>query len=159
MSEIDQLLVSLADSLKRKGWMLATAESCTGGWIAKSCTDLAGSSVWFERGFVTYSNEAKQSMLGVKAATLEQFGAVSEPVVCEMAVGALQHSLAQVALSVGGIAGPGGGTLSKPVGTVCFGWACANGRVKTRTEHFSGDRESIRIQSVRYAFDGLSDLL
>lgn len=159
MSEIDQLLVSLAGSLKRKGWMLATAESCTGGWIAKSCTDLAGSSVWFERGFVTYSNEAKQSMLGVKAATLEQFGAVSEPVVCEMAVGALQHSLAQVALSVSGIAGPSGVNLSKPVGTVCFGWAWANGRVKTRTEYFLGDRESIRIQSVIYALDGLSDLL
>jgi nicotinamide-nucleotide amidase len=141
------------------GWMLATAESCTGGWLAKVCTDLAGSSGWFERGFVTYSNEAKQDMLGVKAETLAQHGAVSEAVTAEMAIGALRHSRAQVGVSVSGIAGPGGGTATKPVGTVCFGWAVQGGEVRTATRHFQGDREAVRAQAVQYALSGVLQAL
>jgi nicotinamide-nucleotide amidase len=152
---MDLILQRLADALRMRGWMLATAESCTGGWIAKLCTDLAGSSVWFERGFVTYSNEAKQDMLGVNTATLAQYGAVSEPVVAEMAAGVLLHSRAQIALSVSGIAGPTGGTASKPVGTVCFGWAREGGEVHTETCHFTGDRDAVRLQSVEYALRGV----
>ena len=155
----DDLLRSLADALNAKGWMLTTAESCTGGWIAKLCTDLAGSSAWFERGFVTYSNEAKQDMLGVREETLAQYGAVSEAVTAEMAAGALLHSRAQVAVSVSGIAGPGGGTTSKPVGTVCFGWALQGGKVRTATHRFEGDREAVRRQSVEYALNGVLHLL
>ena len=155
----DDLLRSLADALNAKGWMLTTAESCTGGWIAKLCTDLAGSSAWFERGFVTYSNEAKQDMLGVREETLAQYGAVSEAVTAEMAAGALLHSRAQVAVSVSGIAGPGGGTTSKPVGTVCFGWALQGGEVRTATHRFEGDREAVRRQSVEYALNGVLHLL
>lgn len=149
------MLRQLADALQAKGWMLATAESCTGGWIAKVCTDLAGSSVWFERGFVTYSNEAKQDMLGVKAETLGQYGAVSEAVTAEMATGALRHSRAQVAVSVSGIAGPGGGSATKPVGMVCFGWAVQDGEVRTETCHFDGDREAVRLQAVEHALRGV----
>ncbi|WMP18109.1 nicotinamide-nucleotide amidase [Thiothrix lacustris] len=156
---LDYVLPALADVLKAKGWMLATAESCTGGWIAKLCTDLAGSSTWFECGFVTYSNEAKQDMLGVKAETLAQHGAVSEAVTVEMAAGALQHSRAQVAVSVSGIAGPGGGTATKPVGTVCFGWAVQGGEVRTATRHFQGDREAVRAQAVQYALSGVLQAL
>lgn len=152
---MDELLTQLAEALKTKGWMLATAESCTGGWIAKICTDMAGSSVWFERGFVTYSNAAKQEMLGVKADTLAQHGAVSEAVTAEMATGALTHSRAQVAVSVSGIAGPGGATPGKPVGMVCFGWAVADGIVRTETCYFKGDRESVRKQSVEHALRGV----
>lgn len=156
---LDELLPQLADALKAKGWMLATAESCTGGWIAKACTDLAGSSAWFERGFVTYSNEAKQDMLGVQAATLVQHGAVSEAVTAAMATGALQHSRAQVAVAVSGIAGPGGESPAKPVGTVCFGWAVTGGAVRTETCHFDGDRETVRRQSVEHALRGALALL
>lgn len=152
---MDALLRQLADALQAKGWMLATAESCTGGWIAKVCTDLAGSSVWFERGFVTYSNEAKQDMLGVKTETLAQYGAVSEAVTAEMAAGALQHSRAQVAVSVSGIAGPGGGTATKPIGMVCFGWAVQGGEIHTETCHFGGDREAVRLQAVEHALRGV----
>ncbi|EIJ33457.1 nicotinamide-nucleotide amidase [Thiothrix nivea] len=147
----DELITQLADALQTKGWMLATAESCTGGWIAKVCTDMAGSSAWFERGFVTYSNAAKQDMLDVQAVTLANNGAVSEAVTAEMAAGALSHSRAQVAVSVSGIAGPGGGTPTKPVGTVCFGWAMENGTTRTETCHFDGDREAVRQQSVEHA--------
>jgi nicotinamide-nucleotide amidase len=141
--------------------MLATAESCTGGWLAKVCTDLAGSSGWFERGFVTYSNEAKQDMLGVKAATLAQHGAVSEAVVAEMARGALQHSRAQVAIAISGIAGPGGGTADKPVGTVCFAWAIQKrgDMLLTATRHFVGDREAVRRQAVQHALQEVLPLL
>lgn len=151
----DTLLAQLANALKAKGWLLATAESCTGGWIAKLCTDMAGSSAWFERGFVTYSNDAKQDMLGVKAETLEQHGAVSEAVTAEMALGALLYSCAQAAVSVSGIAGPGGGTPTKPVGTVCFGWALEGGKVRTETCHFTGDRDAVRKQSVEHALQGV----
>lgn len=155
----DDLLQQLAEALSSRGWMLATAESCTGGWIAKSCTDLAGSSAWFERGFVTYSNEAKQDMLGVKVVTLKQHGAVSEAVAAEMAGGALANSRAQIAVSVSGIAGPGGGTAGKPVGTVCFGWARQDASLHTETCHFSGSRESVRAQSVEHALRGVLNLL
>lgn len=156
---MDALLHAVAEAARTKSWMLATAESCTGGWIAKLCTDLAGSSAWFERGFVTYSNAAKQDMLGVQAATLAQYGAVSEAVTAEMAVGALQHSRAQVAVSVSGIAGPGGGTATKPVGTVCFGWAVQSGEVRTATRTFEGDREAVRYQAVQYALSGVLQAL
>lgn len=135
--------------------MLVTAESCTGGWIAKCCTDMAGSSAWFERGFVTYSNAAKQDMLGVQSATLAQYGAVSEAVTAEMALGSLQYSRAQLALSVSGIAGPGGGTADKPVGTVCFGWVLVGGKVFTETCHFSGERDAVRLQAVEHALQGV----
>lgn len=153
------LLAQVAAGLQAKGWMMATAESCTGGWIAKLCTDLTGSSAWFERGFVTYSNEAKQDMLGVPAATLAEHGAVSEAVTAAMATGALLHSRAQVAVSVSGIAGPGGGTITKPVGMVCFGWAAQDGKVRTTTQYFQGDREAVRYQAVQYALQGVLQML
>ena len=148
-------LATLAEHLTQRGWMLATAESCTGGWIAKCCTDVAGSSAWFDRGFITYSNAAKQDMLGVRAETLAQYGAVSEAVVAEMAMGALQHSQAHIAVAVSGIAGPSGGSVEKPVGTVCFAWAVRGGEVTTTTCHFAGDREAVRWQATEYALYGL----
>ena len=130
--------------------MLATAESCTGGLIAAACTDLAGSSDWFERGFVTYANAAKTELLSVAAGLIEQFGAVSEPVVRAMATGALAHSHAQVALAVTGVAGPSGGSVDKPVGTVWFGWATPAG-VTSEVKHFAGDRADVRQACVRHA--------
>lgn len=148
-------LATLAEQLTQRGWMLATAESCTGGWIAKCCTDVAGSSAWFDRGFITYSNAAKQDMLGVRAETLAQYGAVSEAVVAEMATGALRHSQAHIAVAVSGIAGPSGGSPEKPVGTVCFAWAMRNGEVLTKTCQFAGDREAVRWQSVVFALNGI----
>ena len=148
-------LATLAEQLTQRGWMLATAESCTGGWIAKCCTDMAGSSAWFDRGFITYSNAAKQDMLGVRAETLAQYGAVSEAVVAEMATGALRHSQAHIAVAVSGIAGPSGGSAEKPVGTVCFAWAMRNGEVLTKTCQFAGDREAVRWQSVVFALNGI----
>ena len=120
-TSIEELVQKLATKLIEKGWMLATAESCTGGMIAAACTDLAGSSQWFDRGFVTYSNEAKTEMLGVPAELIEKHGAVSEEVVRAMAEGAIRHSRAQVSIAVTGIAGPGGGSVEKPVGTVWVG--------------------------------------
>ena len=148
----------LADRLLANGQMMATAESCTGGMIAAACTDLAGSSAWFERGFVSYSNAAKTELLGVPEALIAEHGAVSEPVVRAMAQGALQHSHAQVAVAVTGVAGPGGGSLDKPVGSVWFGWATAAG-VKTQLRHFDGDRQQVRQATVRHALQGLNDLL
>ena len=156
---METLLARMVAVLQAKHWMLTTAESCTGGAIAKACTDLAGSSVWFERGFVTYSNESKQEMLGVPAATLAEYGAVSEAVTAAMATGALLHSRAQVAVSVSGIAGPGGGTTTKPVGMVCFGWAAQDGKVRTATQYFQGDREAVRYQAVQYALHGVLQIL
>lgn len=136
---------------------LATAESCTGGMIAAALTSVAGSSSWFERGFVTYSNAAKMEMLGVAAGTIEQHGAVSEATACEMATGALVHSAANVSLAVTGIAGPGGGSDAKPVGTVCIAW-CERGQVaQSRTFRFPGDREAVRRASAVAALDGLLD--
>jgi nicotinamide-nucleotide amidase len=149
-----QLVEQLAEILRAQQRMLVTAESCTGGWIAKSCTDVTGSSAWFERGFVTYTNNAKQQMLGVSAATLEANGAVSEAVVAEMAAGALMHSLADLAVAVSGIAGPGGGSKEKPVGTVCFAWA-AGKKIFTAREQFDGNRDAVRKAAVLHALEGL----
>jgi nicotinamide-nucleotide amidase len=144
----------LADRLK-----LATAESCTGGWVSQCLTAIAGSSAWFERGFVTYSNTAKQEMLGVPEATLEAHGAVSQPVAVAMAEGALRHSRADWALSITGIAGPDGGSAEKPVGTVCFAWSGRNAGTTTETRHFAGDRPAVRAQSVAYVLAGLLERL
>ena len=137
---------------------LATAESCTGGMIAAACTDLAGSSTWFERGFVTYSNEAKTQMLGVDAALITQHGAVSEAVVRAMVQGAIAHSRAQVAIAVTGVAGPTGGSAAKPVGTVWFGFATPAG-VVTELQRFAGDRAAVRTATVEHAFERLLALL
>jgi len=149
----------VAERLSAGHQRLATAESCTGGWIAKVCTDVAGSSAWFERGFVTYSNESKQEMLGVSADALAGQGAVSEPVVREMALGALHNSHAHWSLAVSGIAGPGGGSVDKPVGMVWFAWAGPQDRLLTRCSHFDGDREAVRLQTVQTALQVLSELL
>jgi len=148
----------VANLLCKRQWMLATAESCTGGLIAAACTDLAGSSNWFERGFVTYSNAAKTELLGVPAELIEQFGAVSEPVARAMAAGALAHSHAQVAVAVTGVAGPGGGSVDKPVGTVWFGWATPTGQ-HSECQHFAGDRAAVRAATVRHALTRLLGLL
>jgi nicotinamide-nucleotide amidase len=145
--------------LRAKGLMLTTAESCTGGWVAQAVTTVAGSSDWFERGFVTYSDAAKQEMLGVSARTLAAHGAVSEQTAREMAIGALAHSRAQVALAITGIAGPGGGSPGKPLGMVCFAWAVTDGEISVQTRHFKGDRESVRRQSVIAALQGVVELL
>jgi len=154
-SELMHLSERIGQALKARGATVTTAESCTGGWVAKVITDIAGSSAWFERGFVTYSNEAKAQMIGVKSVTLEQHGAVSEPVVVEMAIGAIKAARADYAISISGIAGPDGGTATKPVGTVWFGFASAAGEGITRCECFSGDRENVRRQATAYALQTL----
>ena len=148
----------LADSLVKNRQMLATAESCTGGMIAAACTDLAGSSVWFERGFVTYSNQAKTQMLGVAPGLIKEHGAVSEEVVRAMVQGAIAHSRAQVAVAVTGVAGPAGGSIAKPVGTVWFGFATPMG-VVTEMRHFEGDRAVVRAATVQHALQRLVALL
>ena len=140
--------------LVKRGWMLATAESCTGGMIAAACTDLAGSSAWFERGFVSYSNAAKTDLLGVPTDLIEHHGAVSEAVVRAMAAGALTRSNAQVALAVTGVAGPTGGSRAKPVGTVWFGWARPGG-LTSEVQQFAGDRAAVRLATVQHALVGL----
>jgi len=144
----------LAEMLLRRGWMLATAESCTGGLIAAACTELAGSSNWFERGFVTYSNEAKIELLGVDAKTIATHGAVSEAVVRAMAAGAVRHSRARVSMAVTGVAGPTGGTKDKPVGTVWFGFM-VDGDLTSETRRFPGDRAAVRAATMRHALEGL----
>jgi nicotinamide-nucleotide amidase len=144
----------LALALRDKGWMLATAESCTGGMIAAACTDLAGSSEWFERGFITYSNEAKTELLHVAAELIEANGAVSEVVARAMAFGAVRHSRARVSVAVTGVAGPTGGSDEKPVGTVWFGFM-VDGRLTSETQRFDGDRGAIRRATVDHAFDAL----
>lgn len=149
----------LASQLKRANWYLAIAESCTGGGVAKACTDLAGSSTWFDSAFVVYSNTAKQRLLKVSAQTIEQYGAVSEAVVLEMAKGALQQSVAQVAVAVSGIAGPSGGSASKPVGTVCIAAVIKNRTEWVHTFHFQGDREQVREQAVWEALKAVDSLL
>jgi len=151
---MDDLAKRLGARLKRANEMLATAESCTGGWAAQVVTSAAGSSAWFERGFVTYSNAAKQELLGVRAETLRAHGAVSEETAREMARGALERSQGTIAVSITGVAGPAGGTAEKPVGTVCFAWA-RGGEVRSETRRFAGDRESIRRQSVILALEGV----
>jgi nicotinamide-nucleotide amidase len=160
---MDNTLYRLAEdvgrALKKRGVMLATAESCTGGWVSEAITMVPGSSDWFERGFVTYTYISKREMLGVRPDTLERHGAVSEPTAREMASGTLAHSHAQVAVAVSGTAGPGGGTPDKPVGTVCFAWGLKDGGLTSETRHFAGDRESVRKQSVEYALKGVLRLL
>lgn len=156
---INQQVKKIAEILLANNKKLAVAESCTGGWVAKVFTDLPGSSAWFERGFVTYSNQAKIEMLGVDASTLDALGAVSEATVREMASGALQNSHANYSLSVSGIAGPDGGSKEKPVGLVWFAWANKNDVIKSESQMFKGDRESVREQAVSYALAGLIKLL
>lgn len=158
-NDIEKQVARLAEYLRARHEWLTVAESCTGGWLAKVCTDLAGSSGWFERGFVTYSNAAKQDMLGVPAKILKQTGAVSEATVRAMATGALQRSSANWSVSISGIAGPGGGSDDKPVGTVWFGWAGPDGWQQTATFVFSGNRQQVRAQSVACALQGLLDRL
>jgi nicotinamide-nucleotide amidase len=146
-------------ALKKRGLMLTTAESCTGGWIAEAVTMVPGSSDWFERGFVTYTYISKREMLGVKEATLETHGAVSEEVVREMVQGALARSHAQVAVAVSGIAGPTGGTPDKPVGFICFAWGMKDGKPRSEVKRFSGDRDAVRRRSVEHALKGVVALL
>jgi nicotinamide-nucleotide amidase len=153
------LAVQLGDLLKENGLMLTTAESCTGGGVAQAITEIAGSSGWFERGFVTYTNDAKREMLGVLPDTLTRHGAVSEAVVREMVAGALRHSRAQVALAVSGIAGPAGGTPEKPVGTVWFAWGVLNRPCVAQLHRLAGNRSEIRTQAVRISLQGTIDLL
>lgn len=152
------LCQQLADLLLAQELKLVSAESCTGGLIAAACTDLAGSSAWFERGFVTYSNEAKIELLGVQAQLLQDAGAVSEGVARAMALGALAHSHAQVAVAVTGVAGPTGGSPAKPVGTVWFGFAVP-GQLIIENCHFAGDRAAVRDATVQHAFTRLVELL
>ena len=148
----------IAAQLQARGWMLATAESCTGGMVAAACTDLAGSSQWFERGFVSYSNAAKTELLGVPAELIAQHGAVSEAVARAMAEGALAHSHAQVSLAVTGVAGPSGGSADKPVGTVWFGW-CVAGQTHSEVRHFAGDRAAVRRATLQHALARLAGWL
>ncbi len=159
----DNTLYELAErvgmALKGEGMMLATAESCTGGWIAEAVTAVPGSSSWFERGFVVYTYISKREMLGVKPETLEAHGAVSEQTVREMTEGALARSHAQIAVSVSGTAGPSGGTPSKPVGTICFGWGVKGGAITTAVQHFAGDRAAVRRQAVMMALQGVLERL
>ncbi|MEE9331379.1 MAG: nicotinamide-nucleotide amidohydrolase family protein [Methylophilaceae bacterium] len=156
---LSNLSAELGQTLQKCGYVLSLAESCTGGMVSATITNTAGSSTWFDRGFITYSNVSKQEMLGVSANTLEQFGAVSENTAEEMALGAIKRSPADIAVSITGIAGPGGGSTQKPVGTVCFAWGIKNGRLITGTEHFTGNRQAIRQQAVIKAITGLLDLL
>jgi nicotinamide-nucleotide amidase len=163
------MIETLASLLLHRGWMLVTAESCTGGMVAARCTDLAGSSQWLERGMVTYSNEAKHELLGVDTALIDAHGAVSEEVARAMAIGALRHSRAQVSVAITGIAGPSGGSAAKPVGTVWFAWAVPSDTgptlgaetafVRTACGHFNGDRASVRLASADRAIQGLIELL
>lgn len=152
------LVERLAAQLLHKQWLLATAESCSGGLLAGACTDLSGSSNWFERGWVTYSNAAKTELLGVDATLIERHGAVSEHVARAMAEGALRHSTAQVAVAVTGVAGPTGGSAEKPVGLVWFGFALP-GRVLTEKMNFPGDRAAVRAATVHHALQRLTELL
>ena len=158
-SDLNELTSAVATAFSQRGWTLAVAESCTGGLLAASLTDLAGSSQWFERGYVTYSNAAKVSCLQVSPMLIEAEGAVSEAVASAMALGAQLSSGVTAAISMTGIAGPGGGTAEKPVGTVCFGWALERGdasnQITTTTAHFVGDRQSVRQQAVVFALRGL----
>ena len=160
MSTCDQgslegLATAVGCLLLANGERLATAESCTGGWVGQCLTAIAGSSAWFERGFITYSNDAKTELLGVTANTLATQGAVSEATAAAMALGALRHSHADWALAITGIAGPGGGSPDRPVGTVCFAWASSHGLIECETCHFPGDREAVRRTSVEHALHGL----
>ena len=149
----------LVKELSEKKCILVTVESCTGGLIAKTITDLPGSSTIFDRGFITYSNQSKQDMVNVESKVLDTFGAVSEQTAKQMAEGAIKNSIATISLSVTGIAGPGGGTTEKPVGMVCFGWVKENEEAQTETIYFAGDRLSIRQQAVDHALKGVRKIM
>jgi len=151
---IEKLSRKLGKKLKASRSVLVTAESCTGGWVAQAVTSIAGSSEWFERGYVTYSNAAKRELLGVRRETLARHGAVSEPTAREMARGALRRSRGTIAVSITGIAGPGGGLPGKPVGTVCFAWAQGR-KIRSETRRYKGGRRSVRLQSVAHALRGV----
>ncbi|WP_371116394.1 CinA family protein [Nitrosomonas sp. Nm166] len=153
------LAVAVGEHLLQRGFMLVTAESCTGGWLGQAVTAVAGSSGWYERGFITYSNASKCEMLSIQQATLDQYGAVSAQTAQEMVIGALNRSHAQVGVSITGIAGPDGGTATKPVGMVCFAWAIKDGLVRQETHFFKGNRETIRHLSVATALQGILYLL
>jgi nicotinamide-nucleotide amidase len=155
---VNELAHRVGEALKARGLKLATAESCTGGWVAMALTAIPGSSDWFERGYVTYSNAAKQEDLGVAGETLRRHGAVSEETAREMAAGALKRARVEVALAITGVAGPTGGTAEKPVGLVCFAWAHGS-KLVSQTRRFDGDRESVRRQSVLYALEGVLESL
>lgn len=159
MDDLETLAKQVGAALKTRGWVLATAESCTGGWVGEVVTSVAGSSHWYDRGFITYTNEAKQEMLGVSVQTLAEFGAVSEPTVREMAAGALKHSRAQITLAISGIAGPGGATPGKPVGTVCIAWATRDAGGRAQTFQFHGDRAVVRRQAVLAALQGVLHMI
>lgn len=154
--ELYSLAEQLGHALVARGWLLATAESCTGGWVGQAVTMVPGSSKWFDRGFVTYTDDAKQAMLGVRAETLSRHGAVSEQTVLEMAKGALERSDARIAVAVSGVAGPDGGSADKPVGTVWIAWAVRGGKLRAQRFNFAGDRDSVRRQSVIRALEGLA---
>lgn len=158
-AELHRLAETLGERFRHQRLTLVTAESCTGGWIAKTVTDIAGSSDWFDSGMVAYSYEAKQAMLGVRPETLEHHGAVSRETVIEMVSGALVHSGASAAVAVTGIAGPGGGSPDKPVGTVWIGWKRRGGYAKAQMFRFDGDREAVRRQTVLAALQGLKALI
>ena len=158
-ARVSALAVEVGERLRARGWLMATAESCTGGMIGAAITDIAGSSAWFERGFITYSNEAKIELLGVPAGLIAAAGAVSEVVARAMAEGALARSHANASVSVTGIAGPGGATPGKPVGMICFGWAFRDHPVAVETCYFEGDRAAIRAATVRHALLGLIERL
>jgi nicotinamide-nucleotide amidase len=155
---VNELAQKVGAALKARSLLLVTAESCTGGWVAMEVTAIAGSSEWFERGYVTYSNAAKREELGVAEETLKRHGAVSEETAREMASGALKNARGQVALAITGVAGPTGGSRDKPVGTVCFAWAHGS-KISSETRRFDGDRESVRRQSVLHALQGVLELL
>ena len=159
MDRIERLAARVGERLAAAAEVLVTAESCTGGWVAQAVTSVPGSSGWFDRGFVVYSNAAKTELLGVPQALLEAHGAVSAATVEAMARGALERSAASVAVSVSGVAGPGGATPGKPVGTVWVGWARVSGEVRSEGRRFEGDRASVRRQAVELALGGLLELL
>ncbi|MCF7361333.1 MULTISPECIES: nicotinamide-nucleotide amidase [Vibrio] len=159
MNSVEQLSQQLGELLLKHKQILVTAESCTGGGVANAITEIAGSSAWFDRAFVTYSNEAKQEMIGVEGQTLAEFGAVSEPVVIQMVQGALKNSNATIGVSISGIAGPTGGSEEKPVGTVCFAWADKSEWLKVETQHFTGDRSAVRTQAVIHALETIKEHL
>ncbi len=157
--QLELLAIQLGEIALSHDYLIATAESCTGGGVAEAITRIAGSSQWFDRSFVTYSNNAKTEMLDVQQQTLDEYGAVSEQTAREMALGALKHSHSDIVVSITGIAGPGGGSEEKPVGTVCFAWGDRIAEIITATVLFKGDRQSIRMQSCMMALQGLIDLI
>lgn len=156
---IIRLAAEVGERLMQQGLLMVSAESCTGGWLGQAITAIAGSSVWYDRGFITYSNRSKNEMLGVSLATLEKHGAVSEVTAQEMAFGAQKNSQVQVSVAITGIAGPTGGNKDKPIGTVCFAWMLKDGPINSETCFFSGNREAVRRQSVMRALQGLMKLL